>query len=140
VAQTVSDIMTRVVVQLPAETNLVDAARAMRDRQIGNVLVTDHGTLRGLTTDRDIVVRAVAESKHPAHTRLAEIVSGDVVRISQDATPAEAADVMRREAVRRLVVTDHTGSVTGIVSLGDLAIANDPTSALGVISGAPGNE
>jgi CBS domain-containing protein len=139
-AQTVGDIMTRVVVQMPAETNLVDAARAMRDRQIGNVLVTDHGTLRGLTTDRDIVVRAVAEAKHPAHTRLAEIVSGDVVRIKEDATPAEAARVMRREAVRRLVVTNHAGGVTGILSLGDLAIANDPASALGVISGAPGNE
>jgi CBS domain-containing protein len=140
VAQTVGDIMTRVVVQMPAETNLVDAARAMRDRQIGNVLVTEHGTLMGLTTDRDIVVRAVAEAMDPSRTRLGEITTGDVVRIGLDASADEAADVMRQQAVRRLVVTDHRGAVAGIVSLGDLALAKDPSSALGVISGAPSDE
>jgi CBS domain-containing protein len=112
----------------------------MRDRQIGNVLVTDHGTLIGLATDRDIVVRAVAEARDPSQTRLGEIATGDVVRIGLDASGDEAADVMRQQAVRRLVVIDSRGAVAGIVSLGDLALAKDPSSALGVISGAPGDE
>jgi CBS domain-containing protein len=128
--------MTKIVVQLPAETNLIDAARAMRDRQIGSVVVTDHGTLTGLATDRDIVVRGVAQGKDVTRTPLSEVISGDVISIQEEAPAAEAVDLMRHHAVRRLVVRDRIGNLAGVLSLGDLAVARDPKSALGEISRA----
>ena len=131
--------MTKTVVQLPEETNLVEAARAMRDGEFGDVVVTAHGALAGVATDRDIVVRAVAEGKDPASTRLSDVLTEDVVRVRKDASVEDAAELMREHGVRRLVVTEDPDKVTGIISLGDLAAARDPDSTLGSISAAPPN-
>lgn len=79
---------------------------------------------------------AVAEARDPNSTRLGEVVSGDVIRIPHYAT-TEAADLMREHAVRRLVVTDDSGSVAGVVSIGDLALAGDMSSVLAEISNSP---
>ena len=137
--QSVAELMTKTVVQLPAETNLVEAARAMRDGEIGDVVVTARGALAGLATDRDIVVRAVAEGKDPAITLLSDVLTEDVVRVRNDASADDAAELMREHGVRRLVVTDDADKVAGIISLGDLAVARDPHSTLGSISAAPPN-
>ena len=137
--QTVGELMTRDVVRLPEDASLVDAAQAMRDRQIGDVLVTDNGAVVGLATDRDIVIRAIAAGMDPSNTRLSEVVSGDVVAVREDAPTEEAVELMRQRKVRRLVVTDDSGRLAGIVSIGDLAVAKDPNSALGTISEAPPN-
>jgi CBS domain-containing protein len=131
--------MTKTVVQLPAEANLVEAAGAMRDVDIGDVVVTARGVLVGLVTDRDIVVRAVAEGKDPATTRLSDVITGDVVLVREDASLEDAAELMRQHSVRRLVVTDDVGQVAGVISLGDLAAVRDPASTLGSISSAPPN-
>ena len=135
----VAVLMTKTVVQLPEETNLVEAAQAMRDEDIGDVVVTARGVLAGLATDRDIVVRAVAEGKDPATTRLSDVLTEDVVLVRQDASLDDAAEMMREHGVRRLVVTDDANQVTGVLSLGDLAAARDPASTLGTISSAPPN-
>jgi len=137
--RTVSEVMTRTVVALPDETNLLGAAQAMRDRDIGDVVVTRQGVLTGLATDRDIVIRGVAEGLDPSTTRLSDVVSGPPVAIVEDATISDAAALMSTKAVRRLVVTDRHGNLSGIVSLGDLAAEKDPHSALGAISAAPPN-
>jgi CBS domain-containing protein len=137
--RTVSEVMTKTVVALPDETNLVDAARAMREKEIGNVIVTRQGVLTGLATDRDIVIRGVAEGLDPRATRLSEVVTGPPVAIVEDAPIADAVALMGEKAVRRLVVTDRQGNLTGVVSIGDLAAEKDPHSALGVISSAPAN-
>jgi CBS domain-containing protein len=138
--KTVSDVMTRMVVQLPSETPVVEAAKAMRSRQIGDVVVVDRGSVAGVVTDRDIVVRAIAEDKDPVSTPLRDICSGDLVTIDQDASTSQAADLMRTRAIRRLLVTSSDGSLTGVVSIGDLAAAMDPNSALGTISTASAND
>jgi CBS domain-containing protein len=135
----VGALMTKTVVQLPAEANLVEAAGAMRDVDIGDVVVTARGVLVGLVTDRDIVVRAVAEGKDPATTRLSDVITGDVVLVREDASLEDAAELMRQHSVRRLVVTDDVGQVAGVISLGDLAAVRDPASTLGSISSAPPN-
>ena len=135
----VAVLMTKTVVQLPEETNLVDAARAMRDEDIGDVVVTARGVVAGLATDRDIVVRAVAEGKDPATTRLSDVITEGVVRVRQDASLDDAAELMREHGVRRLLVTDDADHVAGVISLGDLAAARDPASTLGSISSAPPN-
>ncbi|GHJ10985.1 oxidoreductase [Micromonospora humidisoli] len=136
----VSDVMTKQVVYLSAETTLDEAARVMKEADIGDVVVTDGSTLAGLLTDRDIVVRAVAECSDPASTSIGSIITREVVMIEQHATAGEAVALMRERNIRRILVCDNERKLVGIVSLGDLAMQLDPSSALADISeGAPNN-
>jgi CBS domain-containing protein len=130
----VSDVMTRQVVYLPAETTLDEAARVMKEADIGDVVVTDGATLAGLVTDRDIVVRAVAECSDPRVTSIGSITTREVVMIEQHASAGEAASLMRERGIRRVLVCDAERKLVGIVSLGDLAMQLDPSSALSEIS------
>lgn len=137
--QTVREVMTKEVVVMPAETHLDEAAKAMRSRDIGDVVVTEGPALAGLVTDRDIVIRAIATGRNPFGTRLGDITSRHLVVIPDTATPSEAAQMMREHGVRRLVVCDRDRQLVGVVSLGDLATDMDPDSALATISGKPAN-
>lgn len=136
--RTVSDVMTQKPVALQAGTSLVEAARAMRDHDVGNVLVLEDDTVRGIVTDRDITVRAVAEGRDPKGSVLAEICSERMVTLAPDDTIERAVSLMRDRAVRRLPVVE-SGRPVGIVSLGDLAVEQDPASVLGQISAAQPN-
>jgi len=135
----VGDVMTQEVVYLSADTTLDEAAQAMRTQDIGDVVVTEGPTLAGVVTDRDIVVRAVAEGRDPRSTRLGDIATRDLIMIQNDAPAAQAAELMRDRAVRRLLVHDEARQLVGVITLGDLAIEMDPDSALGQISGSPPN-
>ncbi|MEH0821422.1 MULTISPECIES: CBS domain-containing protein [Micromonospora] len=135
----VSDVMTRQVVYLPAETPLDEAARVMKESDIGDVVVTDGATLAGMLTDRDIVVRAVAERADPGTTTIGSIITREVVMIEQHCTANEAAALMRERNIRRVLVCDNDRKLVGIVSLGDLAMQLDPQSALSDISEAAPN-
>jgi CBS domain-containing protein len=137
--QTVQDVMTTNVVYLPSETTLAEAARTMREQDIGDVVVADGPALTGLVTDRDIVVRAVAERFDPASTTIGEIVSKDLVTVRPDDSVQAAALLMRDNAVRRVLVCDDEKGLVGIVSIGDLAEQIDPESVLGGISKASPN-
>jgi CBS domain-containing protein len=137
--QTVRDVMTTNVVYLPSETTLAEAARTMREQDIGDVVVADGPSLTGLVTDRDIVVRAVAERYDPASTTIGEIVSRDLVTVRPDDSIHSAALLMRDRAVRRVLVCDDEKGLVGIVSIGDLAEEIDPESVLGGISKASPN-
>jgi CBS domain-containing protein len=137
--QTVQDVMTTNVVYLPSETTLAEAARTMREQDIGDVVVADGAALTGLVTDRDIVVRAVAERFDPASTTIGEIVSKDLVTVRPDDSVQAAALLMRDNAVRRVLVCDDEKGLVGIVSIGDLAEQIDPESVLGGISKASPN-
>jgi CBS domain-containing protein len=140
-ARTVGEVMTTEVVEVSPEQTLVEVARLMRDNGVGAVLVTDGGILRGIVTDRDIVVRAVAEGLDPQRETVDTVFSGqDLVTVTPDTTMGEAVELMRRNAVRRLPVVDDTGRPAGIVSIGDLAIEGDGEYALADISAAPPNE
>jgi CBS domain-containing protein len=137
--RTVADVMTKQVVYLPAETTVDEAAQAMRAADIGDVVVTDGPALAGIVTDRDIVVRAVAEGQDPSRMTVGSIASTDLVMIQQDASPREAVRLMRDRAVRRLLVCDADRQLVGVVSLGDLAMQLDPSSVLSDISEAAPN-
>lgn len=137
--QTVRDVMTTDVVSLPSETTLAEAARTMREQDIGDVVVADGANLTGLVTDRDIVVRAVAERRDPESTTIGEIVTTDLVTVRPDDSVHSAALLMRDNAVRRVLVCDDENSLVGIVSIGDLAERIDPESVLGGISKAEPN-
>ena len=136
--QTIRDVMTTDLVTLPPSTTLVDAAKAMVDRSIGDVLVADNGEIRGVVTDRDIVVRGVAEGCDNTTTTLEDVCSADLLAVAPSDSVEDAARVMADNAIRRLPVVDN-GQAVGIVSIGDLAIAREPDSALGDISSAPPN-
>jgi CBS domain-containing protein len=137
-AQTVKDVMTTDVVACEASTPLVEAARLMRDRGIGDVLVKENGALCGIVTDRDIVVRGLAEGRDVARGTLADVCSSDVTCAHPDTPVKEAAQMMRDRSIRRLPVVDGDQPV-GIVTLGDLAMEQDPNSALADISAARPN-
>ena len=132
------EIMTANPVVLTADTTVREAAQAMRDKAIGDVVVQKNGKLWGMVTDRDIVVRAVAEGKDPATTKLESICSNDITSLSAVDSDEDAVRLMRKKAIRRLPVMAGE-KVIGIVSLGDLAVEKDPQSALGRISSAQPN-
>lgn len=138
--QRVSDVMTADPVTLTTDNNLQEAAAAMRDNDIGDVVVTKaDGTVCGIVTDRDIVVRGIAEGVDPESTTLDDICRHDVVTVGPDDAIAAAVKLMEERAIRRLPVMGEAGNLVGIVSIGDLAVERDPQSALGEISAAPPN-
>ena len=132
------DVMTPNPVTVPKTAPVTDAARAMKERDIGDVIVRDDGEVCGIVTDRDIVVRVLAEGRDPNTTKVGEICSNQPVTLPADADVSEAVRVMREKALRRLPITEN-GRPVGIVSLGDLAIEQDPNSALADISEAAPN-
>jgi CBS domain-containing protein len=136
-ADKVRDVMSTDPIVLHQDETIADAARAMRANSVGAVLVADGDRLRGLVTDRDIVVRAVADDKGP-QTPVAQVCSAEIVAVDAGEDAGEAVRLMREHAVRRLPVIDN-GQLAGIVSLGDLAEAMDHDSALGQISAAAPN-
>lgn len=108
----VHEVMTPRPVSLPLDAPLTEAARLMRDEDVGDVLVTHDGLLCGLLTDRDIVVRAVAEGRDLSGTRLADVCSAGVVTVGPDEATEVALRIMRDRAVRRLPVVED-GSTGG---------------------------
>lgn len=136
---TVAELMTTNVTALQVETTLDKAALIMREQDIGDVIVVDADRLVGVVTDRDIVVRAIAESREPSTTTVGSIVSRDMVTVLPGDAAADAARLMRDRAVRRLLVVTEEGALVGVLSIGDLAADIDPESVLGGISAAVPN-
>jgi CBS domain-containing protein len=137
-AQLVRELMAEPVVTVMADATLTDAARLMRDADIGDVVVVHKKKPIGVLTDRDIVVRGIADNRMPGTVTAGEICSTDLVSVEHDAEIAEAIALMRRAAVRRLPVTEG-GELVGLLSLGELAIERDETSVLADISSAEPN-
>ena len=137
--QTVGDLMTPEPLMLDEDRTVIDAARAMKERDIGNVLVRFPGNVYGIVTDRDIVVRWLAgEAKDAASQRLGDVCSRDLAAVAADASIGDAFRLMAERAIRRLLVL-RDGEPVGIVSLGDLAIAEDGSPTLRMISAAEPN-
>jgi CBS domain-containing protein len=136
-AQSISDAMTKTPASLPATSTVADAAQQMRELDIGDVLIEEDGRLVGIVTDRDLVVRALAEGRD-ATSMLRDILSAELVCITPSDTPEDAIRLMRERALRRVPVVEN-GKPVGILSLGDLAAERDPDSVLGEISTAPPN-
>jgi CBS domain-containing protein len=110
----------------------------MKQHGIGTVLVLTDGRLSGLVTDRHITVRVLAEDRDPRTTRIGDICSTELVVLGPDDDVAVAARLVRERAVRRIPVLQDEIPV-GVVSIGDLALEQDATSALSGVSAAPPN-
>ena len=116
----VREIMTKDCVTVTPQDTIVNAAMKMRDLDIGFIPVVEGRRLVGVITDRDIVIRCVAEKK-PDTTKVSEVVSQNLVTVTPDTTVDEAAKLMAREQIRRLPVVEN-GNLVGVVALGDLAV------------------
>jgi CBS domain-containing protein len=137
-ADTIRDLMTSDPATVEASANLQEAAKLMKSENIGDVLVVENGEVQGIVTDRDIVVRAIAEEKDPSDCSVREIASTDLATLSPDDSIEDAIKQIEQSDVRRLPVVED-GKPVGIVSLGDLAQQADSDSALADISSASPN-
>jgi CBS domain-containing protein len=136
-AHKIRDIMTTPVVCLDACASPRDAARAMRENDIGDVVVEKDKKVCGIITDRDLVIRGLADDG--LDQELGDFCTTDVTSVGPDADVGEVIELMESRAIRRVPVIDERGHAIGIVSIGDLAQTRDPNSALGQISAAPPN-
>ena len=138
-ARTINEVMTADPRTVALGDTLTEAARVLAEAAIGAVLVTDEGQVVGILTDRDIVVRALADGRDPGSTNVGDVCSADVTTLTPDQSVDDAVRLMREHDVRRVPVVQD-GRPAGIVSLGDLAVEREPDSALADISAAPPNE
>lgn len=117
----VKDIMTNSIISVGQNEPVMAAARLLKRYNIGALPVhDDRGTLRGVVTDRDIVLRCVALENDPAETRVREIMSRNLCTVSPGDSVADAAEKMSQSQIRRMPVVE-AGKLVGILSLGDLA-------------------
>ncbi len=137
--ENVGDVMTPLPRSLDTSASVMDAAEIMRDSDIGDVVVLEDHRLYGILTDRDIVVRVLAEGSDPATVSVGQVCSRELTTIPPTASVGEAVRLIREKAIRRLPVVEEGGDVVGIVSMGDIAVARDRKSALADVSAAPPN-
>jgi len=138
--QKIKDVMTKAPLTMRSSATLRAAAEAMREGNIGGLCVVDDDeSVCGFVTDRDIVVRGIAQGMDPHKARLDSICSKSVLSLSPEDSVDSAVKTMASGAVRRIPVMDDSGKAVGIVSIGDLAQASEERSALAGISAAPPN-
>jgi CBS domain-containing protein len=117
----VNEAMTREVDIVDPNTAVRDAARRMRDDNVGSLPVGENDRLIGMVTDRDIVVRSVAENRSAGTTAVREVMSEHVYYCYEDDDIEQAAQIMAEHQVRRLPVLNRNKRLVGIVALADLA-------------------
>lgn len=117
----VCDIMTDQVISICEDEPVTAAARLMKQHNFGSLPVRDEkGKLKGILTDRDIVIRCVAADENPGDVKIGEVMSRNLVTIPSSEDADKAAKFMAKAQVRRIPVTDN-GILVGIVALGDIA-------------------
>ncbi len=126
--KTARDLMTSPAECLAPDDSLVEAARMLSRHDVGSMPVVDDETLVGVLTDRDIVVRGVAEGLDPADTRVAAVMSPRVVTVEADADALAVAGVLAANQIRRVPVVEGD-RVVGVVSQADVALELDNATA-----------
>lgn len=121
---TVADVMTRDVRTLSPNDSVVDAARCMDELNVGVIPVCDGEKLVGMVTDRDIVVRGVAQRGELKDMKLADVMSGHVRCAKEGDDVEQVLGEMAEAQIRRLPVVDGNQRLVGIVTLGDIAAKN----------------
>jgi CBS domain-containing protein len=137
-AQSIREVMTADPRTVETGATVADAAREMRDGDVGSVVLIENGSVAGIVTDRDIAVRVVAEGRDPDATRVSEVATTPAVTLTVDQSVDDAIRLVREQDIRRIVVVQDDRAA-GIVSLGDLAIERDTGSALADIASEPPN-
>ncbi|HUV42218.1 MAG TPA: CBS domain-containing protein [Sedimentisphaerales bacterium] len=118
----VKDIMTCSAETINSDVNLIEAAGKMKSLEVGALPVWENDKLIGVVTDRDIVVRAIAEGRDALKTPVSEIMTQRVLSCFEDDDIHEAATIMEENSVHRLVVLDSDYKPAGFISLSDFAV------------------
>jgi len=132
------DLMTRNVECVSPDTSIAEIARIMKSMDIGFVPVCDEDRLLGTVTDRDIVLRAIAEDRNSCTA--SDVMTDEVWWCYDDQTAEEIADYMASHEVRRVVILDRQKRLAGVISIGDLAKSGEQVKAgeaIGDIAEAP---
>lgn len=120
---TIGSLMTKKVVALKPQDTVATAARLMREKRVGCILILDKEKRpRGILTDRDIVVSVVAAGLDPKATRLEKVMTSRVITASEDEILLKVARRMAEVSIRRLPIVDEEGRVKGLVSVDDLLV------------------
>ena len=125
-ANSVRDAMTADPRSIGKSVSVVEAARLMREQDIGSLPITDDEQLVGMITDRDITMRVVAEAVDPQRTPVGDVCSRDVISVAPESDLEEALQLMARHQVRRLPVVEN-GRLVGIVAQADIALRENET-------------
>jgi len=118
----VHEVMTRGVECIAPTATIQEAAQKMKDRDIGPLPICDKDRLVGMLTDRDIVIRGIAENRDPKTARVQDVMTRGINYCFEDDDVTEAARQMEQKQIRRLVVLNRDKRLVGIVSLGDLIL------------------
>jgi CBS domain-containing protein len=118
----ISDIQTEEPEVTSPDTTLTEAAKRMRELDVGMLPVCDGDRLVGILTDRDITIRATAEGRDPKKTAVRDVMTPKVVYCFDDQDVSEAARIMKEKQIRRLPVINREKRLVGVLSLGDLAV------------------
>ena len=121
----IRDVMTSNPRTIAPSTTAQEAARLMRDEDVGPIPIVDNGSVVGILTDRDIVLRVVAEGKDPAATPAGDVASRDLVTVDPDQTLDEALRLIAKHQIRRLPVCEEDGKLVGIVAQADVALEGE---------------
>jgi CBS domain-containing protein len=119
--KTVGDIMSKDVLAVELNSNAKDCARAMMRKGVSCAVITEEGTAVGIVTERDLVSKVMAESIEAKKVLVRDIMSTPLITVAPDAALVSAAELMAEYRIRRLVVIDSSGVLTGIVTAGDIA-------------------
>lgn len=132
----IQEIMTKEVATLNSNDTIAKAADMMKRINVGSIPVVENNKLVGIVTDRDIILRNIAEGNSSNQT-ISQVMTQDIVSVAPDTDVHEAADIMAQKQIRRLPVVQD-GSLLGIVSIGDMAVEsifeNEAGEALSNIS------
>lgn len=131
----IKEILTHTPQVISPEAGLFEAAKKMKESNIGALPVCEGERLIGMITDRDLTIRGVAEGRDPKKTKVREVMSGDIACCFEDQELEEAAELMENMQIRRLPVLDTAKKLVGIVSLGDVAVRAKNEGCAGEILG-----
>lgn len=118
----IKDIMSGQVQCVDPKTDLREIAKMMKELDSGAIPVCDQGRLTGMVTDRDIVIKTLANGLDAYHATAADVMSAPIVYCFEDDDIGEAARLMEVKQIRRLVVLDRAKKLVGILSLGDISV------------------
>jgi CBS domain-containing protein len=117
----VKDIMSKNVVTVGSDTPVADAAKKMKNANVGSVVVLDHNEVKGIVTDRKIVTNIIAENKDPARERIGNVTSKKLITCDENADVHEAMMTLGKNKIRRCPVVNDKKELVGVLSVADIA-------------------
>ncbi len=117
----VKDVMTKGIACVDAKSSAADAARKMKDQNVGTIMVIDNDQLTGIVTDRAIVTKAVAEKKDPSQVSVTNIMTKEIIGCRESDDVMDAIKTMGENKIRRMPVINDQDQLVGVVSLADIA-------------------